>query len=172
MTDMWQDPDFFSMTDEAWASYQARMLRGPDPEDVRKSPSDRQGPPKGLYPTGEPLIQRSPALRPLTDGEAELDFEAGCQTGDCDWPARFYLEFHPCGRCTHPVYAADDGLQKLLVCELHLQGFERRAELIAAELNAKSWWRIFRDDKPGVCSTCGQAIQHAGDVLSVVREVR
>lgn len=166
MTDMWQDPDFFELTDEAWASYVRRQLRGTD-GDADSAPPVAQRDTKPSPAVVQPRIDRSPTSQPLPALLACLEFAPTCQVKTCQEDAAVFVSWHPVGRCRHPVYRAEGMRQHLLVCDDHLEAYERKAEIVVAEMSPPWFVRFFKDAKK-VCPSCGRLVQSPSDVLEVV----
>jgi hypothetical protein len=173
VTEMWQDDDFFSMRDEDWDSYRRRVMRDEaadagysfqDYWGVPESPQIAPRPPKGVYPTREPRIDRECSSQPYSELEADLDFPVSCEK--CSLQAAWYVEVHWPNFCTHP--SMDAGRLCQLVCSEHLKAYERRADKMVAEANPPWWVKLFREPKPN-CTSCGKPIQTQGDIIRVVR---
>lgn len=163
------DDDFFGLSDEAWASYQRRVLRGPDATDTRRGVQKPPQRMKAVNRVGEPLIERWPSTQALPEFLQAVEFQPGCEFGDCQWSATHLTSWHPLNRCTHPVFGGDR-LHHRLVCEMHLAGLERKAELECQQMNPRGLLKWFHAT-PGECGTCGMTIQLPTDILQVVRGI-
>jgi hypothetical protein len=98
---------------------------------------------------------------------AHLDFSIGCVVKGCHVPASYFIEWHQVGACTHPALNSAGNIERWL-CGEH-------AALAAKDAQRRSerpwWWSWFHPDPP-ICVTCGRKVQHAGDILQIVRSLR
>jgi hypothetical protein len=97
---------------------------------------------------------------------AHLDFDLECRTKGCRTPAAFYIEWHVLGACKHPSLNAAGNIERWL-CDEHTQMTVKDAE---KRSQPPFWWRLLRPDPP-TCPTCGRKVQHAGDILQIVRSL-
>lgn len=116
---------------------------------------------------------------PLRESITHLDFTVTCcppkflgkHHCDCAFSARWFVQFHMTGRCTHPACDESGNLQ-FLVCDTHLKALEASADRTARKLNPPDWVRWFRVDPfRQRCPSCGRLVQSLTDIVQVTRSI-
>lgn len=113
-------------------------------------------------------------MRPQKDDIGHLDWTLTCgsliaEGIPCMAPARWFVEFHRVGQCTHAALN-DCGNSERYVCDIHLQAYEAAAERVVRKYQpSPRWIQWFRPDPhQQECPTCAKPVLHPGDVLQCI----